>query len=208
MSDPSDLTPFSDYYGVVLTHQFSGPLRWSPIHEAWLRRTSSDLAWAADPVEGDEVDEDELVAALTLARDFPISSSCPRCWAAPTPSTHYIAIDVVGEPTVYCVQQPTHEVVGARGGRGVKKHSGSPFGCIAAKAETVTGSVLGVGRHAVVAGYVYGEPLMADEVMLRTWCSRCMPADDVRSVGSKEMLDEHDYRAKALLQQLRLHLDL
>ena len=27
--------PFADYYGVVLTHEDSGPLLWSPLHRDW-----------------------------------------------------------------------------------------------------------------------------------------------------------------------------
>ena len=120
MSDASISNQFSDYYGVVLNHQHGGPLRWSATHQAWLRRTDArladvDFAWAGEPVDGDEVDEDELAVALELAQTFRDQHHfCDRCWGAPSPVTHFITTDVAGDPTVYCVQRPSHDVVGAR----------------------------------------------------------------------------------------------
>ncbi|MCW4600450.1 hypothetical protein ON003_01615 [Janibacter hoylei] len=118
MSDASISNQFSDYYGVVLNHQHGGPLRWSATHQTWLRRTDArladvDFAWAGEPVDGDEVDEDELAVALELAQTFRDQHHfCDRCWGAPSPVTHFITTDVAGDPTVYCVQRPSHDVVG------------------------------------------------------------------------------------------------
>lgn len=210
--EPTDLTPtpdrFSEYYGVVLSHQYGGPLRWSHQHSAWLRLRYDGLSWAREPVDGDEVDPEELEAALALAETFPARSHCPRCWRSPTPADHYIVTDITGEPAVWCVQLPSPSVVGSPGG--AKKHAGHPLGCIAVEPATVTSAVRGVGDLEVVGGFLYGVPLQADEVMRRTWCSRC--AKTVAGLSDDETSDylqrQHELGARGLIRLIRQQLDL
>lgn len=173
--EPLPTAPFDEFYGVVLTHVHSGPLRWSRIHQGWLRRRGvlGPFVWADEPVEDDRIDLDEHAAALELITDFVGSRFCSRCWRAPRPETHYVALDVLGDPAIFCVQQPAYEVVDSGGGTGTKKHLGGPSGCRYAEPALVTGPIDGVGEYGIVAGFVYGEPLVADEAMLRMWCDRC-----------------------------------
>lgn len=161
------------FYAVVLSHEHGGgPLRWSRRHRAWLRREQRGdwFDWATEPVEGDVVDADEYAVALLTADRFIEKQWCLRCLITPRTETHFIAPDVLGEPEVYCVQRPAYEIVG---GSGTKKHLGGPAGCQHVGPALVTGPVPGVSDHAVVGGLLYGEPLPADEVLLRDWCSIC-----------------------------------
>lgn len=170
----SDLDVFDEFYGVVLTHWFGGPLLWSPTHRAWLRLVSREAGWADEPVEGDKVVDAELVAAQALATEFADAGTCERCGASARPQTHFIAIDVFGDPAVWCVQQPSPEVVGSRGGGGTKKHWGSPLACNAADETIISSALPGAGSNGIVAAFPHGRPLAADDVMLRGWCARCL----------------------------------
>ncbi|MER6928972.1 hypothetical protein [Kocuria palustris] len=120
-----DMSPFTDFYAVVLDHRFSGPLRWSPLHGAWLRSLTTSQ-WASRPVDGDEVLDGQVEAALAAAETFRQNLTCRRCGALARAETHFIAVDMFAEPVVYCVQRPATEVVGSRGCTGSKKHWGSP----------------------------------------------------------------------------------
>ena len=117
-ADVDETDPFDAWYGVVLTYEHGGgPLRWSRGHRAWMRRRQRGdwLDWVAEPVDGDDVDADEYAAALLVADRFLESQWCPRCLAEPRAETHFIALDVLGEPEVYCVQRPAYEIVGGSG---------------------------------------------------------------------------------------------
>lgn len=194
-----DMSPFTDFYAVVLDHRFGGPLRWSPHHGAWLRSLTTSQ-WASEPVDGDEVLEGQVEAALTAAETFRQDFACRRCGALALAETHFIAIDVFAEPVVYCVQRPATEVVGSRGGTGSKKHWGSPLGCTAVRPVDVTGTVPGLGRRDVLGIHIYSEPLIADKVLLLPWCSRCRSEAQAWKAGAprneEEMLRAHDARIR------------
>ena len=93
--------PFSYYSGVALTHEYSGPLLWSPAHRAWLRKRQLGTGWGTEPADGDKVDEEELEAALVLATEFPGFNARNRCGCKPRPQSHYIALDLFGKHRVY-----------------------------------------------------------------------------------------------------------
>lgn len=176
----AELSPdrFSDFYGVVLTHHFGGPLLWSPTHRAWLRRRSRlhSFEWEEESVDGDEVDVGERQTALKLADEFTGSRVCRRCGHSARPESHYIALDVLAQPAVYCVQRPAMEVVGSSGNTGTRKHWGSPHGCSHVKGSVIYDQIPGLDGRMLLGGYVYGEPLMADEALLLDWCHQCANA--------------------------------
>ncbi|MBK0332055.1 hypothetical protein I8D64_11660 [Brachybacterium sp. MASK1Z-5] len=166
------LEVFSEFYAVVLEHPGSGPLRWAPVDRAWKRLTID--GWSPGVVAGDAPREDQLSEALTEAQRFRGSTWCARCDRPADPAKHFICVGVLGEPESYCVQKPASEVVDSRGGTGQLKHWGTHWGCQVVEPARESASLPGFeGSHAVTAGYVYGRPLLADEVMERDWCSRC-----------------------------------
>ncbi|WP_434966267.1 hypothetical protein [Janibacter indicus] len=131
-ADLDDLEIFDDFYGVVLNHVYGGPLRWSPQHQAWLRRRQEGgwLGWEAAPVDGDEVDADEYAVALVTVDRFLNHDRCPRCDGVPLAQSHYVALDVLGEPEVLCVQLPATDIFGSGG---VKKRVDGTAGCTQVK---------------------------------------------------------------------------
>lgn len=197
--DPGRTEIFDDFYGVVLNHVHAGLLRWSPQNQAWLRRRQEGdwLGWEAAPVDGDEVDADEYAAALLTVDRFLKREQCPRCDAVPLAQTHYVALDVLGEPEVLCVQLPATDIVG---GRGVKKHVGGPAGCTQVKRAWLHGPVTGLERPPIVGGLVYGRPLLADQVILREWCQVCATAAgrQAERPHDESLKDDHYARLREL----------
>lgn len=210
--------PFDAFYAVVLDHVHGGPLRWSPGHQAWLRLGPDGTMWANEPVDGDEVDAGQLETALGLIPDFLDTGDCRRCRREPQAEAHFIALNVLDQPTIHCVQQPAHDVVGSAGGMGVKKHVGGVHGCSAVKPGISRMMITDIDRIAVVAAHVYGEPLLADEVLFRTWCSRCatiaqrvaersespveVTADERRDLDRRQHRYRVDEMVRVLAQQL------
>lgn len=201
------LDAFSQFYAVVLDHEAGGSyrVRWSSRHAAWLSTypyaSPGRSPWHDEPRETlgrpDAPDEESRQAALALARRVthpPVGQPfyCQQCWQH-RPDAHFIAPDVHGSPTLYCVQVPSYEVVDSFGGNGQKKHWGSPFACHAVKSEIDPGLVRDP-RIGPVAAYVFGRPLPADEVIDREWCSRCLgAAENVRSNAAREGADEAEW---------------
>jgi hypothetical protein len=72
-------------------------------------------------------------------------------------------------------------MVDSAGGTGRQKHWGSPFGCQSVAHAIDVGSGEYIGP---LAAYVFGNPLPAEEVIAREWCSRCLRA-------------AHDFRTNA-----------
>jgi hypothetical protein len=201
--------PFADYYGVVLTHEHSGPLLWSPVHRDWLRKSRFAARWDTVPVDGDKVDEEELEAALALANDYPGVNAQHQCECMPRRQSHYIAVDMFGKPRIYCVQAPAFDVVGSSGEGGVRKHWGSTSGCTAVRTAIVSGPVAGTDRSRTFAACVFGVPLPADEVLMRDWCRTCSTrAARVasRSDNSEYYLQEHEGHVRALAGEIRRYL--
>lgn len=191
--DALDLSPFTDFYAVALDHRYGGPLRWAPRHGAWLRSLTTSQ-WASEPVDGDEVVEGQVAAALSAAETFRQEYACRRCGGLAKAETHFIAVDVFAEPVVYCVQRPAAEVVSSSGGTGSKKHWGSPLGCRAVRHVDVIGPVPGLGRTDILGSYIYSEPLIADEVLLLSWCARCR-AEALAWKAKASQSEEDDLRA-------------
>lgn len=172
-----------------LTHRIGSGQRvlWSPAHNAWTR--NKDYArylgepWRSEPGEAfgkaDAPYEDELVAALVVAGGVvaPELSRfyCEYCFRSEA-QAHFIAPNVNGEPSLYCVQSPVYSVVESSGGNGRVKHWGSPFGCQSVEHHISSGGDSRDPYIGPVAAYVYGRPLPADEVINREWCSRCVGA--------------------------------
>lgn len=128
---------------------------------------------------------------------------------------HYIAPDVYGDPALYCVQVPPYSVVDSKGGRGSAKHWGSPFGCQSVTRFIDIGMNVSGPYMGPLAAYTFGEPLVADEVIDREWCSRCSnTADTVRRNAAERGESEDDWfkeHAKrdlgGLVRDLRDYLD-
>jgi hypothetical protein len=179
------LDAFSRFYAVILDHwEGSGRrVRWSRPHKAWLRSRDDPAhnprdCWVDSPGESfgrpDGPSEESRAAAAELALDFTQQRTrlCQRCWHF-DPGLHFIAPNVYGEPEVYCVQVPSYTMVDSAGGTGRHKHWGSPFGCQSVAHAIDVGSGEYIGP---LAAYVFGNPLPAEEVIAREWCSRCLRA--------------------------------
>lgn len=224
-SNEEALDAFSKFYAVVLYHWAGAGRRvlWSPTHAAWLRNTTysrympSDGRWLGAPGQTfdrpDGPGEEDCAAAgnvaLSITKPQQGSWHCQRCWKS-EPFLHFIAPDVYGDPQVYCVQVPSYSVVGSSGGQGVVKHWGSPFGC--QSVDRHIDSVLDPDGPYVgpVAAYLYGEPLPAEEVIDREWCSRCSgTAQNVRqNAASTGELETDRVREQVKRHLRRLRRDL
>lgn len=209
MAAPKDekLDILSPFYGVVLNHRMgSGQrVRWSPAHDAWTSNKDYsrhlDDPWRSEPGEvfgqADAPYEDELVAALVVAERVLAPGRnpfyCEFCFRNDA-QAHFIAPNVTGDPTLYCVQSPAYSVVESSGGNGRVKHWGSPFGCQSVEHHISSGRYIRDPYIGPVAAYVYGRPLPADEVINREWCSRCVgAAQNVRTNASVSGVDESDW---------------
>jgi hypothetical protein len=213
----------SRFYAVVLNH-FAGAgrrVRWSPTHRAWLQShpyaRHGTRPWLASPGETfdlpDAPYEDELTAAITLAHRVTAPSRspwfCQHCWQT-TPAIHFIAPDIHGDPELYCVQTPSFAIVDSSGGSGTVKHWGSPFGCQSV-GSSIDSELYGRGEYiGPLAGYVYGRPLPAEEVINRDWCSRCVgTAHNVRTNAATKGESEAEWaRERAKRHVTRLGLEL
>lgn len=206
---PTDekLDILSQFYAVVLNHRMgSGQrVRWSPAHDGWT--SNKDYArylhnpWNSLPREvfgqADAPYEDELVAAIVVAKRVIAAAGsrfyCEYCFRDDA-QAHFIAPNVVGEPTLYCVQSPSYSVVESSGGNGRVKHWGSPFGCQSVEHHISSGGYTRDPYIGPVAAYVYGRPLPADEVINREWCSRCVgAAHNVRANAAASGDDELEW---------------
>jgi hypothetical protein len=208
---------FSRFYAVVLNHWAGSGrrVRWSRRHGAWLR--SRDYGryhpdpWLDEPGEthgrSDAPAEDDQAAATTLACSIanPDSQSyfCQRCWRS-SPESHYIAPDIYGDSALYCLQVPAYDVVDSFGGTGQLKHWGSPFGCQSVDQYIDSGG-LGRGPYlGPLAVYVFGQPLPADEVINRAWCSRCTGfATNVRHNAARRGEDEEEWARREIRSRVR-----
>lgn len=182
-------------------------MRWSPSHGAWLRRHWA--GWAEDPVAGDDVDPEQLDIALRLIEEFLASWSCARCGGVARAESHFVALDVIGEPTVYCVQLPSFEAVHSSGGQGRAKHWGSPYGCHAVEATVIEERVPGLDVNGVIGGFVYGLPFTADEMLTAEWCSRCSEAASrmlEKTVGEDFSREAAQRRVKELLRSIEFYI--
>jgi hypothetical protein len=149
-------------------------------------------------------EEDRAAAAMLALTVVGPSWFCQRCLQS-DPGLHFIASDVFGRPAVYCVQVPSYSVVNSSGGGGDRKHSGRPWGCRS------VGSWIDPDAR---AAYVYGQPLPAEEVINREWCSRCQSAaanvvDNAAAQGeSATDWDEERTRrdVRVLMRQLAEHV--
>lgn len=177
MGITNPLDAFSKLYAVVLDHDRGGGMRvkWSLEHTAWIRnRDYSRDGWRQSPDTAGTVDvptDDDRVLALALATGA-AQAWCQRCGLT-DPHMHFIAPNIYGEPTLYCVQAPCPEVVNSKGGGGRVKHWGSPFGCQAV--DYIIDSDGGPASPHIgpVALHIFGQPLVAEDVIDRPWCSRC-----------------------------------
>lgn len=198
---------FAEFYAVVLEHPAGGPLRWSPGCQGWVRYAGH--GWADTAVAGDAVDEQQLTAAIEVVNAFVAERVCQECGVAATGELHYVSVDVVGAPVISCLQLPAFHIVDSAKGSGRLKHWGSPFGCDAVGGPALLrGEVAGFGRD-VMAGFVYGRPLSARQVLERPWCSRCRRAarnvfeEHVDEVGAEGNRDFEVHRS-ALRRLARL----
>jgi hypothetical protein len=218
------LDAFSKLYAVVLDHWAGAGrrVRWSPTHAGWLRNSDysrylqSDSRWLSAPAQTfDQPDGptgEEFDAAAELA--FSVTEKqrpwyCDRCWNS-EPSLHFIAPDIYGDPQAYCVQAPSYSVVGSSGGQGLVKHWGSPFGCRSVQSHIDWMSDANGPYTGPAAAYLYGQPLPAEEVIGREWCSHCSgAAHNVRSSatrGDESEAGRAEERAKRDLRRLRREL--
>jgi hypothetical protein len=206
--DPESLNAFSKLYAVVLHHQVGSGfhVRWSPQHTAWLRSLNYSGYWADSPGEvygrADAPTEEDFAAALALVRQVTRGAwICQRC-LQPDPCLHFIAPNVYGEPELYCVQMPSCSVVESQGGQGEVKHWGSPFGCQSVKVAFDVGEPS--NRIGLLAAYVYGRPLPAEEVIRRRWCSRCVGAAyNVRSNAGERGESQLEWARKQVQMDVR-----
>lgn len=211
------LTVFSQFYAVVLDHRMGSGrrVRWSPTHEAWTRNKDYarhlDDPWRSEPGEtlgeADGPFEDDLIAALVVAESVvtPGRSQfhCEYCYRDAA-LTHFIAPNVNGEPSLYCVQSPAFTVVESSGGAGRVKHWGSPFGCQSVEHHISSSGYSCDTNIGPVAAYLYGRPLPADEVINREWCSRCVgAAHNVRTNAAASGEDELDWARERTKRNVR-----
>lgn len=181
MQGPDTTKAFSDLYAVVLSYRHHSNVRvkWSPDRGVWLAThpacadewvDAPGVSWASTP---NAPADDEFEKALPLAAKA--REWCSRCGLG-DPSAHFIALNVYGIPTLYCVQAPSADVVGSRGGGGHSKHWGSPLGCrnVGPSFESDWGP--NTPYVGTVAVHLYGRPLIAEEVINWPWCTFCTNA--------------------------------
>lgn len=204
---------FSNLYAVVLHHSVGSGyrVRWSPEHGGWLRSKDwspySRGRWAEVPEEihgrPDAPTEPDRAAAVALASQVcqpQTTWTCSRCGLR-EPRLHFIAPNLLGEPELYCVQVPSYAVVGS-GGQSHVKHWGSPFGCQAVKSSIAVDDGTGSPYIGPLAAYVYGDPLPAEEVINRDWCSRCVGfAHNVRDNAAERGESPTDWAS----ERVRIH---
>ncbi len=191
MPEPDAAEAFSELYAVVLTYRNHSNVRvkWSPDRAVWLAThpmfadewvDAPGVSWASTP---NAPADEELEAAVQLAakaRDW-----CNRCGLS-DPLAHFIAVNVYGVPTLYCVHAPSADTVGSKGGGGRSKHWGGPLGCrnVGPSFESDWGP--NTPYVGTVAVHLFGRPLIAEEVINWPWCTFCTNA----AGGPNEVADE------------------
>lgn len=181
MRNPESAQALSELYAVVLSYRQHTNVRvkWSPDREVWLANhpafadewvDAPGVAWISSP---NAPADDEFEVALQIAPRA--RERCNRCGLT-DPSAHFIALNVYGIPTLYCVQAPSADIVGSRGGGGRSKHWGGPLGCrnVSASFEYDWGP--DTPYIGTVAVNFYGRPLIAEEVINWPWCTFCTNA--------------------------------
>ncbi|MCU1696061.1 MAG: hypothetical protein JWR34_2124 [Mycobacterium sp.] len=154
-------------------------MRWSRPHRAWVRnRDYAPHAWVDTPGEilgrPDAPSEEDRAEAATLALELTRRDSnklCQRCWQQ-DPGLHFIAPNVFGHGDLL---RPGAVLHGRRLGwrRWSTEALGQPYGCQSFKSEIDSGPGEPHGYIGLFAGYAFGRPLPAEEVIARQWCSRC-----------------------------------
>lgn len=225
MSDLTNEISWSQLYAVVLNHQrfSSDRVRWNNEHQAWVGVRDFDRSlnypWKSHPgtTAGfeDRPSDDDLIAARKALEDWLEKhqgyAGCERCGSLEL-KLHFIAPDVYGDPKVYCVQRPSYSVVESRGGSGRLKHWGSPYGCQSVEAHLDRGSWSDAKRW-TRAAYLYGNPLSAEQVINRDWCTLCTrTAGNVRSNSAERNENSHVWEYESAILDIgrlaRLLLDL
>lgn len=181
MRNPESAQALSELYAVVLSYREHTNVRvkWSPDREVWLANhpafadewvDAPGVAWISSP---NAPADDEFEVALQIAPRA--RERCNRCGLT-DPSAHFIALNVYGIPTLYCVQAPSADIVGSRGGGGRSEHWGGPLGCrnVSASFEYDWGP--DIPYIGTVAVNLYGQPLIAEEVINWPWCTFCTNA--------------------------------
>jgi hypothetical protein len=112
--------------------------------------------------------------------------------------------DVDGDPGIYCLQVPAYNVVDSSGGSGRVKHWGSPFGCQSVELYIDSYAFSRSPHIGPLAAYLFGQPLPADEVINREWCSRCAGgAANVRSNAAAKGEDEVEWARERVMKHVR-----
>lgn len=163
---------FDELWAVVLYDYQGGGRRilWSTRYRAWLPSTGYGVGFTETPVVRYDVrpQAEDLSGVTDLVDVFVENGVCQRCGLSEL-GEHFVAPDVFGITSLYCVQQPDPRVVGSFGGGGNRKHWASRFGCPAVRPEYFTG-------REDDRWVDYGEGLIASHVRDWGWCSRCAGA--------------------------------
>ncbi|MDQ1741708.1 MAG: hypothetical protein QOE23_47 [Pseudonocardiales bacterium] len=180
---------FDQFWAVVLL-DYAGAgrrLLWSPAHRTWLPNRAYTPGFVEQPLiefapqpYSEDVDAVPEIAARLVQRRV-----CYRCGATKL-FDHFIAPDVLGNASMYCVQLPDPSVVASSGGSGQKKHWGTMLGCSAVKQEFWINQW---GTETVR----YGNALIANDVRDYDWCARCTSMAANIAGGSNEPASVDQY---------------
>lgn len=161
-------------WSVVVDERDGGCCRllWSPEQQGWRRSFQGSPYFDTEPVEDPRVTPDgaELEHIMMLVEPFFQSGICQHCGLFGL-GDHFVAPNVFGAATLYCVQRPHTSVLAAFNGTGMRKHWGSLRGCHAVDRNRrfVTDEY---GREEIV----YGDGMVAAKVRDFAWCTRCLKA--------------------------------
>jgi hypothetical protein len=157
-------------WAVVTDESYGGGARllWSRTYKTWLPSRRYGRGFVTEPTPGEERQpyEAQLAAIPELTGRLLDVRMCQRCGLSDL-EDHFIAPDVWGNSTLYCVQRPAPTVVYSSGGGGDRKHWGSLSGCSSVQAQFLVDERF--GEESVV----YGESMVASHVRDYAWCSRC-----------------------------------
>jgi hypothetical protein len=180
---------FDQFWAVVLLNYAGAGRRllWSPVHRTWLPNRSYIPGFAQQPLIdfAPQPYSDDLDAVPELAAELVRRRVCYRCGATKL-SDHFIAPDVLGNASIYCVQRPNPSVVASFGGSGQKKHWGTMLGCSAVRQEFWINQY---GDETVR----YGNALIANDVRDCDWCARCTSVAANIARGSDETVSIDQY---------------
>ncbi|MGJ5667840.1 hypothetical protein QLG13_08220 [Rhodococcus aetherivorans] len=147
-------------------------LIWSSTHQNWLRSHHGRPGYETSPAkETAAIPHDlDLTPIVHLAMEHFQQVLCARC-GLPDLESHYVAPDIFGVLTRYCLQRPHMSIIEAPSGTGQMKHWASLRGCNVSQR-----AIRFVTNHHGGEEIEYGEGMIAWRVVDLAWCSPCQDA--------------------------------